>query len=82
MSGMMELNVTLEFACCACEQPLGVTVQCSGKGLQEVGGGLAAVNVPCPGCGQINQLFFEPNGRVRSVRPYTCFRVVPEPSVN
>ncbi len=80
---MMELNVTLEFACYACEQPMSVTVQCSGKGLlQEEGGPLAAVNVPCPTCGQINQLFFEPNGRVRSVRPYTCFRVVPEPSVN
>jgi hypothetical protein len=80
---MMELNVTLEFACHACEQSMSVTVQCSGKGLlQEAGGALAAVNVPCPTCGQINQLFFEPSGRVRSVRPYTCFRLMPEPSVN
>jgi len=83
MSVMMELNVTLAFACCGCEQPMNVTVQCSGKGLmQEVDGALAAVNVPCPNCGQINQLFFEPSGRVRSVRLYTCFRLVPEPSVN
>jgi hypothetical protein len=80
---MMELNVTLEFACCGCDQPVGVTVQCSGKGLYPyAGGSLAAVNVPCPSCGQINQLYFEPSGTVRSVRPYTCFRVVPEPSVN
>jgi hypothetical protein len=82
MSVMTELNVTLEFACCACEQSVGVTVQCSGKGLFQAGGALAAVNVPCPTCGQINQLFFEPSGRIRSVRPYTCFRLVPEPSVN
>jgi len=83
MSVMMELNVTLEFACCDCEQPVSVTVQCSGKGLQRRGkGALAAVNVPCPTCGEINQLFFEANGRVRSVRPYACFRLVPEPSVN
>jgi len=83
MSVMMELNVTLEFACCTCEQPVSVTVQCSGKGLmQEAGGTLAAVNVPCPTCGQINLLFFEPSGRVLTVRPYTCFRVMPEPSVN
>ena len=43
---------------------------------------LAAVNVPCPTCGRVNQLVFEPSGTVRSVRPYACFRVVPEPSVN
>jgi hypothetical protein len=80
---MMELNVTLEFACCMCEQPVTVTVQCSGTGLfQDAEGTLAAVNVPCPTCGQINQPFFEPSGTVRSVRPYTCFRVVPEPSIN
>lgn len=80
---MMELNVTLDFACCCCELPVAVTVHCAGKGLNlNPGGTLAAVNVPCPTCGQINQLFFEPSGTVRSVRPYTCIRVVPEPSVN
>jgi hypothetical protein len=80
---MMELNVTLDFACCGCEQPVSVTVQCSGKSpWQEVEGVVAAVNVPCPTCGQINQLLFEPSGRVRSVRPYRCLRFLPEPSVN
>jgi hypothetical protein len=79
---MMELNVTLEFACCSCDLPVTVTVQCSGKGLQLEGGTLAAVIVPCPNCGQVNQLYFEPNGTVRAVRPYTRIRVVPEPSVN
>jgi hypothetical protein len=80
---MMELNVTLGFACCGCEQPVSVTVQCSGKGLMQEGdGALASVNVPCPTCGQINQLFFEPSGTVHSVRLYTCIRVVPEPSIN
>jgi hypothetical protein len=80
---MMELTVTLGFACCGCEKPVSVTIQCSGKGaLKEVENTLATVNVPCPTCGLVNQLFFEPSGRVRSVRPYTCIRVVPEPSVN
>ncbi len=80
---MMELNVSLTFACCSCEQPVNVKVQCSGKGLYTNDKGtLAAVNVPCPTCGQVNQLFFKPSGTVHSVRPYTCFRVVPEPSVN
>ena len=80
---MMELRVTLDFACCGCEQSVAVTVQCSGQGLAgEVGGPELAVNVPCPTCGQVNQLSFEPSGAVRAVRPYPCFRFVPEPSVN
>jgi hypothetical protein len=81
---MMELNLTLDFACCRCGQPVSVQVQCSGDGLMmpERQGRLAAVNVPCPTCGQINQLFFDPTGAVRSVRPYACIRIVPEPSVN
>ena len=80
---MMELNLTLDFACCCCLQPVSVKVQCSGGGLRtNREGTLAAVNVPCPTCGQLNQLFFEPTGTVRSVRPYACIRIVPEPSVN
>ena len=79
----MDLNVTLDFYCCGCDHPVTVTVRCSGKGLR--GGSqdaLACVNVPCPACGEINQLFFDPTGLVRSVRLYACFRAVPEPSVN
>lgn len=80
---MMELTVTLDFACTQCRHAVSVTVQCSGKDLGlEAGRTLAAVNIPCPTCGQVNQLFFEPNGIVRSVRPYSCIRLVPEPSVN
>jgi hypothetical protein len=80
---MMKLNLTLDFACCQCEQPVSVKVQCSGGGLMsQREGALAAVNVPCPTCGQVNQLFFDPTGAVHSVRPYACIRLVPEPSVN
>jgi hypothetical protein len=78
---MMETTVTLGFSCCACEQPVSVTVQCKG-GPYGPGGGVAAVSVPCPGCGQVHQLSFEPTGQVRSVRPYLCFRSLVEPSVN
>ena len=80
---MMELNVTLEFACCGCEQPVGVTVQCRGKGLyQDAEGTLAAVNVPCPTCGEVNQVFFEPNGTLHNVRLSRRRLTVPVPSVN
>jgi hypothetical protein len=84
MDVMMDVKVTLDFCCCGCDQSVHVTVQCSGKSLagEEAGGAVAAVNVPCPTCGQVNQLFFEPSGRVRAVRPYARFGLLPEPSVN
>jgi hypothetical protein len=77
---MMELKVTLDFSCCGCEEFVTVTVQCKGEDLW--GEALAAVNVPCPHCHAINQLSFETNGTVRSVRPCVCYRPLPEPSVN
>jgi hypothetical protein len=79
---MMELEVCLEFACCVCEQLVNVRVKCAGQGLAAGPRAVAAVNVPCPSCGLVNQLSFEPNGRVRSVAPYTSPRPLPEPSIN
>ena len=79
---MQKLTATLEFACCGCPQAVRVTVCCSGPNLGRMGTTLASVRIPCPTCGQVNQLVFEPCGQVRSVRPYTSFRVVPEPSLN
>ncbi len=77
---MMELNVTLAFACCGCEEDVKVTVQCRGEKLRDRD--LPTVNVPCPSCGTINQLSFECNGTVRSVRPFVCYRPLPQPSLN
>jgi hypothetical protein len=79
---MTEVEVSLEFACCVCEQPVNVLVKCAGKGLAAGARTVAAVNVPCPGCGLVNQVSFEPNGRVCSVAPYTSPRPLPEPSIN
>jgi hypothetical protein len=79
---MLELKVILDFACCACGQSMSVTVKCSGKGLAEGARPVASVNVPCPGCSSINQLYFEPNGTIHAVSPYQSPRPVPEPSVN
>ena len=79
---MMELLVNLVFACCTCEESVSVTVKCAGKGLAAGDRTVAAVNVPCPQCHMVNQLYFEPNGTVRAVAPYQtpCQRL--EPSVN
>jgi len=79
----MELTVTLDFFCCGCEDPVSVTVQCSGKGLaSNPTQALPAVHVPCPHCGLINRLVFEPSGLVRSVKPCPAVRPLPEPSLN
>jgi hypothetical protein len=79
---MLELQVNLDFACCNCQGPVGVTVKCAGKGLSAASRAVAAVNVPCPACGSVNQLYFEPNGTVRAVAPYTGPHALPEPSLN
>jgi hypothetical protein len=64
---MMELEVTLDFACCTCDRPVGVKLKCEGKGLAAGPSTVAAVNVPCPSCGAVNQLCFEPSGTVHAV---------------
>ena len=73
-----EVTRTLSFECCVCGGPMGVTVRCCGP----ADAGSAVATVPCPGCGQVNQLFFDPVGEVRSVQPFRCFRPLPTPSVN
>jgi hypothetical protein len=79
---MMEMKVVLEFACASCSQSVSVTVKCQGKGLATAGRTVASVNVPCPGCGTMHRLDFEPNGIVRAVNPFNSPRPLLEPSVN
>jgi hypothetical protein len=80
---MQDVLVTLDFACCTCGHAVNVTVQCTGKGLAAGFRTVAAVPVPCPACGAVNQLTFEPySGAVRDVAPYTGPRPRPIPSVN
>jgi hypothetical protein len=79
---MMELEVILDFACCACREPVSVTVKCEGKGLVQSSRTVAAVNVPCPTCGTVNKLCFEPNGTIRGVSLCPGPRPLPEPSLN
>jgi len=79
---MLELQIILDFACCGCQGPLSVTVKCSGKGLAPTSRAVASCTVPCPTCGTLNQLFFEPNGTVRGVTHFAAPRPLPEPSIN
>jgi len=78
---MTELKVSLEFACPACRQPIGVTVQCAGAQLSVTSKIIANVAVPCPTCGQVHMLTFEPDGTIHAVTPHPPRRL-PEPSRN
>jgi len=81
---MMELKLTvvLDYACCLCQHSVTVVAECAGKGLASGSRAVAAVKVPCPTCGNINQVYFEPSGTVRSVAACPVNRAVPEPSLN
>jgi len=79
---MTELRVNLDFACPACHQPIGVTVQCAGDHLDESADVLATVAVPCPCCGHASKLTFGPDGTVYAVAPLHPPARLPEPSAN
>ena len=64
---MVGLLVDLDFACCLCEGPVGVTVRCEGERLRDRRGFVAAGFVKCPHCEEYNRVCFEPDGTVRDV---------------
>jgi hypothetical protein len=77
------LFVTLDFACCGCSGPVCVTLRCEGPGLDgQSARSVAAVRIPCPFCDRVNELLFEPCGRVRDVRPSPGLPAIPAPSLN
>jgi len=78
---MTELTVKLDFTCLACQQPVGVTVRCSGGVLALTAKVLASVVVPCPCCEHMNKLTFDPDGTVHAVVPHPA-GPIPEPSPN
>ncbi len=80
---MMELELSLNFDCCGCSDPVGVKLHCTGKGLtSEERKTVAVVKIPCPSCGLINDILFEPTGKVRKVKPSGRQPLVPVPSIN
>ena len=81
---MLELEVMLDWACCACGNPMGATLRCEGDGLAEKNA-KALVKVPCPHCQQNNQVIFTPDeGTLDEVFPEaSAFRYkIPVPSYN
>jgi hypothetical protein len=78
----MELKVSLDFACSGCAQNVIVTLECKGSGLFSETGATATVNVPCPTCGAVNRVEFEPGGTLVAVSPCLPRRRTIEPSIN
>ncbi len=79
---MVGLLVNLDFACCSCNEPIGVTVHCEGKGLTDRRRPVAAFNVECPHCDERNRVYFETNGTVCRVGPSPEPHLLLEPSIN
>jgi len=75
--------VSLSFCCPGCEESVNVTVVYRGGAAGgQLFDGVAAVNVPCPTCGEINRVFFEPSGALRDVWLFRPRWLLPVPSVN
>jgi hypothetical protein len=79
---MMELRLSLDFACLECEESITAVVVCQGKGLAAGPRTVAACTVPCPHCGCPNEVCFHPTGTVVAVRPGRCAARMAVPSVN
>ena len=79
---MLELEVILDFVCCACGDSTGVTLKCAGNALGT--GQNSSVKVPCLNCQSINQVIFSPDdGTVIHVAEADKPRyIIPVPSMN
>jgi hypothetical protein len=82
MGSVMELKVTLDFACVGCAQTVYVILECSGSALRAGCQVRATVNVPCPTCAAVNRIEFDPNGAVHAVTAARSRRMMIEPSIN
>ena len=78
---MQEMLVVVDFPCGSCGEDVNVTVKCSGKGLV-LRVAAAAFAVARPTCTVVNQVVFEPAGRVHGVTPEKGGGRCWEPSVN
>lgn len=78
---MQDMLVVLDFPCGSCGQDVNVTVKCSGTGLV-LRSMAAAFSVACPTCTVVNQVVFEPTGRVHQVTAARGIGSCWEPSAN
>lgn len=80
---MMDVRLTLDFACCHCESPVSATVQCRGKWpWNDPSRPRMGVVIPCPDCQRVCRVAFDPGGTVHAVEPYREPRHSLAPSYN
>ena len=78
---MCEIDVSLDFACDACNNGVQAKLKCSGEGVADGPNAVAAVDLPCPSCQAVNQVIFELSGYVLRVETEERFLLL-EPSMN
>jgi hypothetical protein len=80
---MLELEVVLDFACCECGKPNGVTVKCAGKTLGLGNNPIADFKALCPHCEGVNWVIFTPDdGNLIHVLADKPRYLIPKPSCN
>ena len=79
---MLELEVRLDFACCCCENDMGLTLKCSGPGMYAAHRSWLPVKAPCPHCGEVNKILFSTDGKVHHLEHVRRVMPVAEPSLN
>jgi hypothetical protein len=78
---LFALQVSIDFVCCLCGNPVGAILRCEGAGLA-ADKPIASVKIPCPTCGGGNQVFFSPDGTLHRVERERLRYHLPEPSQN
>ena len=72
---MLTRQLSLDFACCACARPVGVTLNCEGDGLKALKP-TATFSLRCPNCGTALRVDFCTDGTVLGVdRDHTPLRM-------
>lgn len=79
---MLELEVLLDYMCCVCQHPVGVTLKCEGQRLDQELNTVTSIKIPCPTCGGNNEVTFTPGGQLVRVAPEAKAYAIPEPSCN
>jgi hypothetical protein len=80
---MTQLELSLDFVCQECNGNIGISIQCSGRGLEEDCETMSAVRVPCPNCQCILEVYFRPlTGEYVDQVPLLVQGLRPMPSLN
>ncbi len=78
---MLETEVILDFSCCDCHHAVYAKLKCSGTGVAAGPHAVTCVDLTCPHCQSVNQVYFELSGMVLQVAEKSRHPLL-EPSLN